>query len=439
MADREQSPQGIQDDSGESFPEALVGLLRCPVDKAPLRVEPLGSGEILLAGPSLSYPVLLGIPRLIDDPLRRQLVALMRAGHHDAAERLVLRWPTFSLVPRLRRRFAQELCAMAPDAVWLGLLLSRLVDGGAIRQSYASFVNLVRTHSSGLYGDWFAYRFTARTFLPIAGLSKLLPSAGPILEIGPGCGHSTFILGRHLCGEPIVAVDHQFAQLYAAKRFMAPRAHYICADVEQGLPLAADAFTAVVMSDTFHFVHAKQQLAGEIGRVAQGDATLVLSQVHNGLFPELWAGEPLVPAGYAALFAAWAPRIIRNDRLIERMTTEDSFDLTDPGLAADISSERSLSLVGQRGAGQTDRVVAISHGVLARKTRLVLDPAVNWTAGRLEPRNGIDPVVAQIVMPPYLVGLDNVADAPDPEQSDPTTTADLLRRRILLDVPAQYL
>lgn len=421
------------------LPATLAALLRCPADGSPLRIEEAPGGQALLVGEAIAYPVLLGIPRLIDDPLRRQLVALLRAGRRDAAERLVLRWPTFSLGPRIRRRLARELGALAPEAVWLGVLLSRFADGGAIRAPHASFTELVRRHGTGFYPDWFAYRFGARTFLPITGLAGLLPPGGPILEIGTGCGHSSFVLGRHAGPGTVVALDHQFAQLHAARRFMAPDAHYVCTDVERGLPLASGAFAAVVMSDTFHFVHEKQRLAEEVARVTRPRSTLLLSQIHNGLFPEPFAGEPLSPADYSRMFAGWEPRLLRNDRLLDRLSTDDGFDLTDPALAAGIEGERSLSLVGRRGGGGAAAVAEVSRHVSERRTRIVLNPALTRTERGLAPREDIHPVVAPNIAPPDMAGLAPGAGEPPAWEADSAATIDLLRRRVLLDVPERFL
>lgn len=418
------------------FPVGLAKLLRCPADGSSLRIETVVGGQTLLVGDDRTYPVLCGIPRLVDDPLRRQLVALLRGGHPDAAERLVLRWPTFAFGPRLRRRIARELGALMPDAVWLGRLLSRFADGGAIRAPHASFTDLVRRHGTSFYPDWFAYRFSARTFLPIVGLTGLLPVGRPILEIGNGCGHSTFVLGRHAGPDTVLAIDHQFAQLYAAKRFIAPAAHYVCADVERGLPLAAGSFAAVVMNDTFHFVLAKQPLADEIARVAAPDATLILSQIHNGLFPEPFAGEPLEPAEYAAMFSAWAPRMVRNDRLIQSLATTDGFDLADPALSAGLNGERSLSLIGWRGNAGAASVRDLWRGVFERRTRLIRNPVLERVGAGLAPRADIHPVVASLIVPPDMEGLEGTFD--DPAELGEAAVVDLLRRHVLVDVPSNF-
>lgn len=415
----------------------LTPFLRCPVDGSPLVMEALAEGQALLVGAALAYPVLLGIPRLVDDPLRRQLVALLRAGQHDAAERVVLRWPTFALMPRLRRRVAREATALAPESVWLGVALSHLADGGAIRQPQSSFTELVRRHSTGLYPDWFAYRFSARTFLPIVGLAGLLPHGAPILEIGTGCGHSTFLLARRAGPGAIVAVDHAFAQLYAARRFMAPEALYVCADVERGLPLAPGAFAAVVMSDTLHFVHAKQRLAQELERVTRPEAMMVLAQIHNGLFPEPFAGEPLPPDGYMGLFEGWSPRLIRNDRLIGSMATADGFDLADPALSDNLAAQRSLSLVGWRGGQGPSTSGGIAQAIAARHTRLIVNPALVQQGGRLVPREGIHPVVAGIIAAADLGGMEAMPG--DLAALPAAAAADLLRRLVLLDVPERFI
>lgn len=423
--------------TGHDVPRALVALLRCPVDGSPLRAEPVAGG-VLLAGASRTYPVVLGIPRLIDDAQGRQLVALLRAGQRDSAERLALAWPDLRLAPRLRRRLAREIAPLAPDSVALARVAARLVDGGALREPAAGFIGFVRRHAMAFYTDWFIHRFSARTFLPIQGLAPLLPRGRPVLEIGNGCGHSTFVLARELPGETIVAVDHAFAQLYAAKRFLAPGAHHVCADVERGLPLADGAFGAVVMNDTFHFVRDKPRLVAETGRVATPEAMLVLSQIHNGLFPEAWAGQPLTPEGYAALLPGWSPRIIRNDRLIGTMTQAGGFALDDPVLAEAVETEVSLSLVGRRGAAGGRVVRELWEGIAARRTRLILNPLLVQDGARLAPAGAVHPVVAGIMAPPDLDGFDPPPGGPADWAADPVVAAALLRRRILLDVPADY-
>jgi len=118
------------------------------------------------------YLVLLGIPHLIDDPLRQQLVSMLRAAKHEAAERLVLRWPTLAIAPRIRHRATRWIIRLAPESAILGSLLAHLSDGAIL--GARSFVELVRRYSTGFYVDWFTYRFNFQTFAPLlAQLSQL--------------------------------------------------------------------------------------------------------------------------------------------------------------------------------------------------------------------------------------------------------------------------
>lgn len=412
-------------------PESLR-LLRCPATGAELGFEGRSDTLGLLVGGNGPYPVLLGVPRIVDDALRAPLVALIRAGRQAEAERLAMQWPSRRLASRVRRRATLELARLVGGSARLAAPVARLSEGDRLLRDAPSLAALVRANTDPLIAEWLMHRFCARTFLPLVALSQALGPADRVLEVGSGIGHSSFVLSRRVPAGNILGLDNVFAHLVLARRWNTPGAVFVCADVEAPLPLVAGCFDAVVMSDTFHFVRAQERLAAETARVLSADGQVILSRIHNAELPDDYPGQARRVEEYEALFAAFAPRLIRNDRLLDALLGTGCVALDDPALVQDVRAAASLSLIGRRGRAGAPVVAQPWRGVAQHRTRLVVNPLLD--------RSGAQPLHPHLV---DILAMPDTEGAPPPpwdtEGTDAGVTADLLRRLVLLDVPARFI
>ena len=415
---------------------ALVARLRCPLNGAALAIERAPSwprDAALLTGGRQPYPMLLGIPRLLDDALRRPLVALLRAGRPGDAARLALQWPTRAPGSRLRRRLTVELARRLPGAT-VARGLAGLSDARRVQRPHGSFAALVAATTPPDLAGWLLHRFAARPFLPLVALAARLVRPGvDVLEVGGGVGHSSFVLARHAGAARVVCMDNVFAHLHAARRFNAPGTMQVCADAEGTLPFADGAFGCVAMTDSFHFVRDQERLAAEVCRVLATEGQVVLAHVHNGLHPDPHCDAARAPDAYASFFATLSPVLLRNDRLLAQLDADGRVDLTAPALGEAVEEAASLSLVARR-----DRPLPgvpagaegdVWHAVWARRTRLIANPLLGVAAPTShlaeilvspEPEDGDPPRAA-------MAGM-----------MDPALASALLRRRMLLDVPDRF-
>lgn len=411
---------------------ALVGRLRCPETGAALAVRHLpGLPEdtALLTGGRYTYPALLGIPRLLDDALRAPLVTLLRLGAAKQAARLALHWPSKAPVSRIRRRAMRDAARLLPDRPISARLLAALSDGGRVLGQHASFAALLAATTPPDLAGWMLHRFCARPFLPVVPLAaRLLRPGDRVLEIGGGVGHSSFVLARHAGATQVTSLDTVFAHLHVARRFNAPGIDAVCADAARPLPFAEAAFDAVVMTDSFHFVRDQAGLATEAMRVLGPAGQVLLAHVHNGLHPEPYPGVAQPPAAYAACFGPLAPVVLRNDRLLAQLDADGDVDLAHPALVEEVEEVESLSLVARRGAALPGRQGSVWDAVHARRTRLAPNPLL----GASTPLSGH---LAAIIALPVL----QPGDLPLGTGSDPGLASDLLRRRVIVDMPLGFL
>ena len=138
--------------------------------------------------------------------------------------------------------------------------------------------------------DYLLPGHVARAFAAAGG-------AGPVLDIGAGTG----LVGRHLAAARLGPVDGTDISAEMLARAAEKRVYrrLFEGDVTARLDVPDDTYAGVVSSGTFTCGHVGPAAIAELLRVAAPGALLVLSvnAAHWG------------PAGFAAIFAALAPRI----------------------------------------------------------------------------------------------------------------------------------
>jgi SAM-dependent methyltransferase len=114
----------------------------------------------------------------------------------------------------------------------------------------------------------------------LALAANLTRSTKPVLDVACGVGHLDHYLTRRRQQVPLVGVDMNFFQVWIAQHWIAPTAQYVCCNVAEGLPFCSDCFSAVVVSDAYHYLPRRDQFNREIDRVAPNQM-IVLTRVGN--------------------------------------------------------------------------------------------------------------------------------------------------------------
>jgi SAM-dependent methyltransferase len=134
-------------------------------------------------------------------------------------------------------------------------------------------------------GLYFLLRFGQPRHLAALALVAGLPRREkPVLDIACGLGHVEHYLTRRENGVPAIGTDMNFFHVWIARHWIAPEAHFVCANAEDGLPFAADSFSAIVCSDAYHYISNRRGLQKEIERCAPGQPVM-LTRVGNAAVP----------------------------------------------------------------------------------------------------------------------------------------------------------
>ena len=200
---------------------------------------------------------------------------------------------------------------------------------------------------SKLVRDYFAFRFSNGRYL--VGLSFAASLANqpdkPVLDFACGCGHQTAGLVQQAEGRPVVGVDQSFFGLYAAKRWIAPQAEYVCCAGHTCLPFPDGAFSAVFCSDAFQYFLSKATSIRELKRLTQDEGIIVLFWVRNGLLEHPYVGLALPPAGYQALVADMPHRLVADSEVLARYLQKQGPPLARSADIESLAREPVLSIV----------------------------------------------------------------------------------------------
>jgi len=130
-------------------------------------------------------------------------------------------------------------------------------------------------------GRYLLMRFgQPRHLAALALLSPMEFGEKPVLDLACGAGHIAHYLTGRSQSAAVVGLDINFFQLWIARHWVAPAAHFVCANVADGLPFSDDAFSAVLCSDAYHYIPQRRDLIREIGRCAPG-RPVVMTRVGN--------------------------------------------------------------------------------------------------------------------------------------------------------------
>jgi hypothetical protein len=273
----------------------------------------------------------------------------------------------------------------------------------------------------GGVATYFAHRWSDPTFL--AGLALTEAHRGDArsaFEIACGAGHHLREMRR--IGLRVAGGDVVFAKLWLARHWVAPEADLVCFDAAAPWPVADGAFDLAVCHDALYFLPEKPHVAAGMRRVA-GD--VLVSHAHNRLVENLSAGEPLDPAGYAALFpGAW----LYDDAELTRALVEARAPVA--RAADDLGGAAAVALAASVAAARpvVDGVSVPSPGSRLVRNPLYVGGEVRWPSERYETEYG-----------PLATYPREAAEAPEEAVAGESVAVDLMaRRRVLLDLPARW-
>jgi len=350
----------------------------CPYCAAPLEPEarrPESGDEIesaILRCECSEFPLLGGIPifrregrvdtmkqtvgsAIHRGPDVRLLVERIRAGDRDRAL-LMLLVPPDRLV-RNTRRAAEVLPRGAGRRVmrrayraWDRLAERHrglFLDDSSASQSRSTAEDLLAHYGADWFVHWdfFLHRFGMPRHLTSLGLASILPTSDkPVLDVACGMGHTLHYWTTRHPGHLFVGLDRNFFQLYAARRWVAPGADYVCSDADVSLPFRSDAFGGAFCMDAFHLFRARLTCASEMERVTGDDGVVEIVRAGNVLVKPR-EGLELTAAGYLRLFGDREVRIVPENALLERYLRGLGPALERPVDPSEVAADKWLSFV----------------------------------------------------------------------------------------------
>ena len=396
-AHQDRGERGLGLDALAQLPAGWSGLCS-PVSGAPLAPDTPHS----LAAPCERWPVIEGIPYLRAN--RADLVAAtlrqLDNGRTDAATALLLGdqddWAR-TLPPSQADR---ETLLREADRINFRDAMVRLAFGGV--------------------GTYFAHRWSDPTFLSGLALAEAhWTNPERVFELACGAGHFLREFAR-LCPE-VSGGDIVFAKLWLARRYVAPHARLICFDAAYPWPMADGAADLLFCHDAFYFLPEKPHVAREMQRVSAG--AVLVGHAHNILVDNLSAGAPLAPDAYAALLDD--PLVYDDAELTQALVHARA---PRPVAANDLAGAAAISLASRTRVPEAvlGRLAMPRPGAALRRNPLYADGVIRWPSERYETEYG------------PLASYGREATGPERAIAGDPALDDLVRRRVLLDLPDRW-
>lgn len=316
----------------------------------------------------------------------------------------------------------------------------------------ATYREVVDALGPDFEGGYFLYRFSDPTYIVAHAVvssvaARVLGGTRRAIDVCGGSGHLTRSLLDHSSPGPVLA-DLFFAKVWLARRFTAPGCEPVCCDGNAPLPFAHGAFGFAMCSDAFQYIWTKRQLIAEMSRLVDtggAPGAVVISHTHNlRQWTPSW-GQPLPPEGYRDLFETLHARVFAESGLLADLVAGGPLDLTRQDAADTLEADPALTIVASndarvfgtyplewpvsaRGEFQLNPLYAVEPGPERARLRLRFpsdDYADEYGAGARQY------LAEEVTLDLHI--LESLPAARLPE-----SLADLVRRRIVLDLPAYY-
>ncbi len=425
-------------------------ILRCPycggrLDLVTSSYHQVSGDEIqdgILGCQCCVFPVVDGIPVMHLQPAATAARELVEQGHPERARRAM---------------FGIE------DAQEAERFESLISSGTA---TYRSIVEALGEH---LEGGYFLYRFADPTYIvghavvsAVAG--TVLADGGRAIDICGGSGHLTRSL-MNLSSPPPVLADLYFAKIWLARRFTAPGCEPVCCDGNSPMPFARGAFRYAMCSDAFMYIWTKRQLVLDMLRlIDRGEAggpedhtaagAALISHTHNQCTWTPSHGQPLTPDGYRNLFETLEPRLFAESGLFADVVSGGPLNLARRDDQQTLDADPALTMIASRHPG-----VFTPHALEPPPLRARGEFRVNplYVADDASAAGGAaspgDNVRFRLTFPsedyeheygacrqylPDAVTIPRRALDALGEGRLPDELADLVRRHVVVDLPARY-
>jgi uncharacterized protein YbaR (Trm112 family) len=229
-----------------------------------------------------------------------------------------------------------------------------------IASNTTTYRNIVDALGEHLEGGYFLYRFADPTYIvghavvrAVAG--TVLHNGGRAIDICGGSGHLTRSL-MDLSSPPPVLADLYFAKIWLARQFTAPGCEPVCCDGNSPMPFARGAFRYAMCSDAFMYIWTKRQFVLDMLRLIDDGAgghagAALISHTHNQCTWTPSHGQPLTPEGYGQLFETLEPRLFGEAGLFADVVGDGPLDLARRDDAKTLEADPALTIVASRHPG----------------------------------------------------------------------------------------
>ncbi len=315
----------------------------------------------------------------------------------------------------------------------------------------STYRDIVEALGPGFEGGYFLYRFSDPTYVVADALVRAVATAalhdgGRAVDICGGSGHLTRSLVAAIRAgagprRPLLPEDLAGSPLHGAGR------EPVCCDGNAPLPFARGAFGYAMCSDAFMYIWTKRQFIGEMQRLVDADrpGTVLINHTHNQLAWSPSHGQPLTPRGYRALFERRRARLFGESRLFSDVVRGTTLDLTRSEDDDALAAEAALTMI-----------VSDEPGVFERHP--VMPPEASGGEWRINPlyaiSNSGDRLQGRLAFPSedyedeygacreYLPETIDVAAADvltlQATGTAPPALAELVRRRVVVELPRKY-
>ena len=312
----------------------------------------------------------------------------------------------------------------------------------------STYRDVVEALGPSFEGGYFLYRFSDPTYIVADAVVRsvagtVLKGGGRALDVCGGSGHLTRSL-LELSSEPPVLADLYFSKIWLARRFTAPGCDGVCSDGNSPMPFARGAFRYAMCTDAFMYIWTKRQFVAELVRTVDAKGAVVIGHTHNA---RTWCpshGQPLTQEGYRDLFETMEPRVFAEAALFADVVNGDALDLGRRDADAAIDADPALTIVASRNPA------VFSSRPLARATDLrgeyrvnplyVQEPSGDNVTLRLRfpdtDYEGEYGACRQYLPDELVVGRADLATIETGRLSP--ALADLVMRRVILDLPKRY-
>ena len=317
----------------------------------------------------------------------------------------------------------------------------------------ATYRSIVEAFGEYLEGGYFLYRFGDPTFIVGHALVRavagtVLRGGGRAVDIAGGSGHLTRALLDLSTPAPVLA-DLYFAKIWLGRRFTAPGCEPVCCDGNSPMPFARGAFSFAMCSDAFMYIWTKRQFVLDLLRLIDGQhpAAAMISHTHNQCTWTPSHGQPLTPDGYRNLFETLEPHVFGESGLFKDVVGGGPLDLSRVDSDKTLEAEQALAIIAS-----TDSRVFTPHTLEPAPSR----PSGEFHVNPLYSAEGSttgETVRFRLRFPsedyeqeygacrqylPEEVAISRADLDALGRGTVPPGAADLVRRRVVVDVPRRY-